>query len=175
MLRPLIALAIPLSLVLACNGGDDSASSDDAPPGGAVDLPDSALQQIEALLAEKEARTPAQRKISSQLLYEKSGRFVFPESKDDDQIRPLSQHDEQGRVLVDIAGDPAQVAARVEALGGAIAVRGKSVRAWMPLGKLEDLAADGAVRAVRGALAATTWRTDAPYGAKFYTGGSPDR
>src|SRR5262245_52575776 len=46
------------------------------PPAGQVALPLSAITQMQDLLAEKDARTPAQKKISSQLLYLRSGRFT---------------------------------------------------------------------------------------------------
>jgi len=121
---------------------------------------------MEQLLAEKAARTPAQQKISSSLLYAKSGRFaatLAPSKDPDRQIKSLAKYDAQGRVLVDIRGDMSQLGGTVEALGGkAVATRASGQRAWMPLDKIEDLAAQPAVRTVREALQAMSWRTDRP-------------
>src|SRR5215213_2986108 len=93
-----VAAGISGSLV-GCGSGTTTDDDD-------VELPASAVQQMEGLLAEKAARTPAQRKISSQLLYAKSGRFadaLKPTKDPDKAITSLSQTDSRGRVLVDIA------------------------------------------------------------------------
>jgi len=155
------ALLFPLA---AC-GSDDSAPTvlDEA------DLPPSAAAQIEALLAEKGARTPAQVKISSSLLYAKSRRFEAVQSivsKDPDQrITPLAQPDARGRVLVDIAGEPSAVRGEVTSRGGEVVgsnAAHKSVRAWVSLDRLEDLAGMDSVKTIRPAFRATTDRADAP-------------
>ena len=77
-LRVLALLALAL-LIAACSGDSSPQSSPGnvvaAPPPElevAVELPESAIEQMKALTAEKAARTPAQRKISSQLLYARS-------------------------------------------------------------------------------------------------------
>src|SRR5262245_22224939 len=80
-------------------------SSTPGPEEDQVELPPTAVSQIEELLAEKAARTSAQRKIASQLLYERSGRFAsaVQETKDPkNRITSLAQADAKGRVLVDI-------------------------------------------------------------------------
>lgn len=156
-------------------GGDDTPDSTPT----SVDLPDDTIAQIDLLLAEKEARTPVQRKISSALLYEAAGRFVPPEVKDPSTVpTPLYPHDGTGRVLVDIdapAADPAGLADRVRALGGDVveAVAGHRVtRVWLPVARVEDLASDAAVLAVHPAYQARTDRHDPPvdrYGDKFAT------
>src|SRR5437868_5907472 len=82
------------------SGGDDSQ----------VQLPATAVAQIEALIAEKAARTPAQRKISSQLLYAASGRVASATADTKDptrRITSLAPLDGKGRALVDIKGDAA--------------------------------------------------------------------
>src|SRR5580765_7186453 len=93
----LLAAAGLVSPVLGCQSAPPS-TDDDSPQ-----LSPEAAAQIDQLLAEKAARTPAQRKISSALLYQHSGRFAnLPQSKDPDkQIRPLTKTDKLGRVLVD--------------------------------------------------------------------------
>ncbi|MGZ3444640.1 MAG: hypothetical protein ACXWLG_03350, partial [Myxococcaceae bacterium] len=60
------------------------------------------MSQIEALLAEKDARTPTQQKISSQLLYRRDARLPGYQGKHPDVVS-LSEPDEAGRVLVDLS------------------------------------------------------------------------
>jgi hypothetical protein len=145
-----------------------------------LELPPSAVQQIEGLLAEKAARSPAQRKISSQLLYAKTGRFaaaLAPTKDPDKRITSLSQTDARGRVLVDIAGDVTD--AQIQALGGNLVGASSvhhSARAWLPLDRLEELATGSSVRAIRPALQAITSRADRPGAApKFQLGTRAER
>ena len=114
--------------------------------GGA--LPARAVRQIEELLAEKQQRTPAQRKVSSQLL---------------DAAQPSDgvtvQETPEG-VTVDIRADvtPA-VLARIRALGGTIVnsiPKYRAIRALLPLTALEPLATLGAVQFIRPAAQAIT-------------------
>ena len=163
------------------------------PAPGAVTLPLSAVTQIQDLLAEKDARTPAQKKVSSQLLYLRSGRFTPPPSgapfsppadaapgvpaaTGASTVRSLATTDGAGRVLVDIkttAG--ADVTTRVEGLGGTVvdvSAPHNSARAWLALGQLEALAADATVLAIRPALQAQTWRADPARGGAKFAGGT---
>ncbi|HEU4729990.1 MAG TPA: S8 family serine peptidase [Kofleriaceae bacterium] len=133
---------------------------------------------MESLIAEKSARTPAQRKISSALLYAKSGRFaatLAPGKDPSKQITSLNQTDDQGRVLVDIRGQLS--ADRIQALGGSVVdLHPRSARAWIGLDRLEELAADSAVQAVHPAFQAMTWRTDKPGNdPKYHTGTRAER
>src|SRR5262245_17472830 len=148
-------------VLAACVSGSliGCASGTDATDSG-VELPPSAVTQIESLLAEKAARTPAQKKISSQLLYAASGRFasaLAPAKDPAKQITSLSQTDARGRVLVDIKGDVSD--GQIQALGGVLVGASPlhhSARAWLPLDRLEELAGNATVHAIRPALAATT-------------------
>src|SRR4029079_14144927 len=99
------------------------------------------MAQMDAILAEKAARTPAQQKISSSLLYAKSGRFNAMLGKDPErQIKSLTKYDAQNRVLVDIRGDMSKLGGAVAALGGSpVKTLSSSQRAWLPLDKMEDL------------------------------------
>ena len=171
----LVAMGLSAT-VIGCGSGSDSDDIDDDP----VELPPTAVTQIEELLAEKAARTPEQRKIASQLLYAKSGRFaatLAPTKDPAKKITSLAQTDAQGRVLVDIAGDVTE--AEIGALGGAIVGTSRvhrSARAWLPLDRLEELAASSAVRAIRPALHATTARANHPSGnPKFRIGTRAER
>lgn len=178
-----LALLVFAVLIAACTGGGTSQKTDNpsdvgaapAPePEVAVDLPASAAAQIKALVEEKAARTPAQRKISSQLLYATTERFAAlkrPLSKGEPPqpagLRSLLRYDDRGRVLCDIKGDvDAGLARQIEIAGGTVVVTSvehRSARAWLPLQSLEALAAQPIVRTIRPALAAATNRADAPY------------
>lgn len=182
-LRVLALLALAL-LIAACSGGGSSQQSND--PGGvgttppdpevAVELPESAIAQMKALTAEKAARTPAQRKISSQLLYAKSNKFAAlkkPLSKGEtakpNELRSLMQFDDQGRVLCDIKGDvDAGLANQIEIAGGTVVVTSsahRSARAWLPLATLDALAEKQIVTAIRPAFSARTNRAEPPFAA----------
>jgi subtilisin-like proprotein convertase family protein len=173
------------ALLVACAGGasDSKTPVGTAPPPpepeAAADLPASAVAQMKVLMDEKAARTPAQRKISSQLLYAKTQRFaVFKQTAaqraatPDNGLRSLMQYDAKGRVLADVKGDvDAGLQLQIEVAGGEV-VRSssqyKSARAWLPLATLESLAEQASVRSIRPAFAATTDRADSPRaGAKF--------
>lgn len=166
------------SPLLGCSDTPAPTPEPPAPGVEPVDLPPSAVSQIEALLAEKAARTPAQRKIASTLLYMKSGRFTPPETKDPSkQIRSLAQTDTKGRTLVDIKGD---VDGKIiDSYGGEVVGASTihhSTRAWMPLDRLEDVASIATVQTIRPALEAITMRHDAPRGGlKFRTGTRAER
>jgi len=181
----LLTAAGAVSALAACGGeaapgsdGDGAGDSGDA-AGEPIELPPSAVSQIESLLAEKAARTPAQRKIASALLYAKSGQFAAAlEAKDPAaRITSLAQPDARGRVLVDIKGDVA--AAEIAARGGEVVGASRAhraTRAWLPLEQLEALAAEPAVRSIRPALQAKTSRIDPPgYAPKFRTGSRAER
>jgi subtilisin-like proprotein convertase family protein len=163
------------SLLVACGSGEPT----DAPDQEAASLPPSAVSQIESLLQEKAARTPVQRKISSQLLYLAQGRFeaaMAPTRDPKGRITSLAKTDARGRVLVDIRGDVTD--AEVTALGGALVGANSlhhSTRAWMPLDKLEQLAASTTVKAVRPAFAAQTNRADRTDALKFRSGTRAER
>jgi len=161
-----------------------AACSSDAPtptPSGNddVQLSPGVMAQMESLIAEKAARTPAQRKVASALLYAKSGRFDAALAAKDPtkQITSLSQADDKGRVLVDIKAQMSALSGRIEALGGTTVDAGAGhARAWLSLDRLEDLAAESAVKTIRPALQAMTWRTDKPgNNPKYRTGSRAER
>src|SRR5437868_4164245 len=103
-------LGAVLCAAIGC-GSDDDNSNKLPQPVDEADLPESAAQQIDKLLTEKANRTPAQKKISSVLLYAKQGTFVG-------KLRPANDKDAQGRVLVEIKGDATAVSAAVSSAGG---------------------------------------------------------
>src|SRR5258708_27061628 len=67
MARP-VALTLILVLGPLSSGSRIGAAPQDQPP---ADLSPEALAQIDALMAEKDSRTPAEQKIDSQLIYER--------------------------------------------------------------------------------------------------------
>ena len=146
-----------------------------------VGLSPSVIAQMEGLIAEKAARTPAQRKIASQLLYMRAGRFNTAQGQTKgEKLENLAQVDGAGRVLVDVKGDlNAGLQAQTASQGGTVvstSARHGSMRAWVKLERMEELAANPGVQAVRPAFLATTNRHDAP-GAKgkFQTGTQAER
>jgi len=99
--------------------------------------------------SEKVSRTPAQQKIDSQLLveiYRKQGTAAekgVPPGKTGVRI------DHEGRALVDVRAEvTAILEKKIRDLGGTIdatSIAYRSIVAWVPLLKLEQLAGDSAV------------------------------
>ena len=126
-------------------------------------------RQIKARLAAKAQRTPAQRKVSSQLLDARRAAVAARR-----QARGAAPVDEL--VMVDIRADvtPA-VLARIRVLGGTVinsVARYRAIRARLPLEAVEKLATLDAIQSIRAADEAVTRdqptgmpsgaRTDAP-------------
>src|SRR5262245_26444634 len=97
-------LWLPVAAAVLAAAGCSTDAPTTNPDDGEPQLSPAVIAQMEQLLAEKAARTPAQQKISSSLLYAKSGRFAasLAPSKDPDraQIKSLAKYDAQNRVLV---------------------------------------------------------------------------
>ena len=107
-------------------------------------LPATTARQIEALLVRKAQRTPAQRKISSQLL----------------DARQPGQSQPPAVVTVDIRADvtPA-VLERIQTLGGTVinsVPKYRAIRARLPLAAVEPLATLDAIQSIRPADRAQT-------------------
>lgn len=179
-LRALLVMSLSAAVVLGCGGGgSEQTPAPNDIPAAAVNLPPTALAQIKALIDEKAARTPAQKKISSQLLYAKSGRFAAPKTGfmqkggpdvgpgEVTEIQSLLEVDANGRVLVDVKGELSGGLEReIETLSGTVVATSaahNSVRAWMPMASLESLASLSYVSAVRPAFQARTNRADSPH------------
>jgi hypothetical protein len=108
--------------------------------------------------SEKESRTPAQRKINSQLLYELYRLRGEAKLK---QVPPGDtgvKIDGKQRALVDVRAEVTPtLQKKVLKLGGTIqstSLQYRSIIAWIPLRKLERLAEDPAVRAIEPAAEA---------------------
>jgi len=97
---------------------------------------------------DKASRTPAQRKIDSQLLQEIERATSAPNGPRTTAVKI----DRRSRALVDVRADVTQELQRtVRRLGGSIVSTSpayRSVIAWVPLLKLEELAAGAPVQAI---------------------------
>lgn len=111
---------------------------------------------------EKRTRTPAQRKIDSQLLYALYREQGLAAAKGVPAGELLVKFDEKGRAIITIRARVTRtVLAKVKSLGGEIisqSARYNDIRAHLPLSKLEELAALKDVRAIMPAEEATTNR-----------------
>ncbi len=151
--NPLPATLATLVVVLAVAAGSIEA----AEPRG---LAAHSREQIEASIAEKASRTPAERKLDSHLvraLRQKRQQRIAPASKS-----PLAafQTRPDGRILVDMRADvqPALLS-QIEAGGGTVVSRHQrfqSIRAWVTLELAATLAAQPGVRRIRPAEEAMT-------------------
>jgi hypothetical protein len=105
-----------------------------------------------AVQSEKESRTPAQRKIDSQLLYELYRSRGEAQRKNVPPGPTGVRIDRRQRALVDVRAEvTSALQKKVRTLGGAIQSTSReyrSVIAWVPLRTLERLAEDPAVRAI---------------------------
>jgi len=111
---------------------------------------------------EKEARTDAQKKLDSQLLYEVYRKRGEAEQKGVPPGPTGVKIDARGRALVDVrAPVSAALQKRIRRAGGvvlSVSVRHDSTIARIPLLQLETIAADPAVRAIVPAAEANTVR-----------------
>ena len=136
--------------VAATVGGQGGAQQTPAQAGS--EPPGTADRQIKAQLAKKEQRTPAQRKVSSQLLDAQRAANACRQAK--------GKIVEDELVTVDIRTDvtPA-VLARIRELGGTVinsVPKYRAIRARLPLSAVEKLAALDAVQSIRAADEAAT-------------------
>ena len=126
------------------------------PAGG--ELSPALVQQIEALMAEKAQRTPAQRKVSSHLLHAQQIQRGEPIAAG--VVLRQSLVEPGGMVTVDIRADVTpEVLARIEALGGSLigsVPQYRAIRARLPLAAVETLAELDAVQSIRPADQAVT-------------------
>jgi hypothetical protein len=112
-----------------------------------------AMQQVQGLIAEKAARTPAQQKIGSHLIY--AGKLSRGEPIASQlQSLPLRVRTDAGsRALADISATVNQtVIQKIAELGGTVLTsfpRYRAIHAWLPLSRMEELAALPDVTAIR--------------------------
>ena len=111
---------------------------------------------------EKNARTPAQRKMSSALLEAVRTMPHDPARSADGGANGIVKIDPKQRALVDVRTPVStDMKQRITSLGGTIvseSAAADSIIAWVPLIKMERLAEHGAVRAIEPAAQPTTNR-----------------
>ena len=143
----LTALATPPNAQIA------DETSDNTPVASLRQLPPVVQEQLASVVRDKAARTPAQKKISSALIYAarmQAGLDAIPGIR---QLETGITPDANGAVRVSIRSRvPAEAAELAKANGAEILgvyPDLKTVNVLMPLNKVEALAADGRVLAVR--------------------------
>ncbi len=155
--RPLVlAVGVVTSLGLALPAV--AAPSTTAAAGG---LSARTVAQIDALARAKRAFTPTQKKVDSRLLTEARQRRGLTAAAGVGRVATGVSTDKAGLTAVTVLGDTKAVVARVRALGGQVrdvSVRHASVRADVPLSKVEALAGAAGVRRVEVADQAITAR-----------------
>jgi hypothetical protein len=125
-------------------------------------------QQIAALVTEKATRTPAQRKISSRLLFASRMRRGLPPVPGVPTLRTSVEVAPDGTTLVDLRAEVTErVLRQIEELGGVVESshpRYRTVRARVPIDQLEAVAALGEVSGIRPADRAITRKIDVTEG-----------
>src|SRR5262249_33271633 len=118
-------------------GGQDQSPADKG-------ISESALQQIQALIDEKESRTPAQQKIDSQLLYAMKMRQGQMIARGIEKLNTEVVTDDDGRTVVDISARvTGGLLRRLRAAGAYVMysdARHNAVQAFAPLDRLESIA-----------------------------------
>jgi hypothetical protein len=130
---------------------------------GAVEGPAPEFGPHFAAQSEKESRTPAQRKINSQLLYEIYRRRGEADQKGVPPGPTGVKIDEAGRALVDVRTEVTPTMERkIRDLGGIVLSTSShylSIIARIPILKLERLAEDPSVQSIEPAAEAMTNRS----------------
>lgn len=134
-----IAIVRASAALLALVLGAPAAAADQTANGG---ISTSALQQIQALTADKLQRTPTQQKISSQLLYAAKLRHGQLAASGVSNFHAAVAAQADGTTIVDIRAN-ADAASAIAALGVQvieISAEHRSIRASVSLDRLEDIA-----------------------------------
>ncbi len=120
---------------------------------GAPPLTAEGLRQISALQDEKAGRTPAQHKMDSQLIYAAKQLRGVPIAAGVTNLQIHVRYETDGRMLIDVNGAVTKdVVAVIEAAGGTVVSRFpkfRTLRALLPIGQIETVAALGDVRSIR--------------------------
>ncbi|HVJ14592.1 MAG TPA: S8 family serine peptidase, partial [Polyangiaceae bacterium] len=171
---------LPLFVLAVVVGAVSSACSDDGREGdaevttqalatsSAPRIDGAALDQIKTLGQEKRLRTPAQRKMSSQLVLAAKARRGDPQVSSLGSFTSSAKITSSGTVLVDIKADvDASLLGRIRTLGGSIVVsvpRFDAIQAEVPLDQLEVLADEPSVHHIMPALGWVTNKVDTTQG-----------
>ncbi len=139
-------MLLVLGLSVYSSGSRLRAAAQPPPDQPAADISPEALAQVDALLAEKEARTPAQTKIDSQLLYESKMETGEPLASGIWAVETDLPYADDGHLVVDVrARAGSGLASRLPAAGIEVlfaSADGSNVRAHLNVDQVEGLAAD---------------------------------
>jgi hypothetical protein len=145
--------------------------------GGQREIPPEGQRQIAALIAEKNSRTPAQRKIASRLLQgvrESRGEQMTPGVK----LEKVDLKLVDGKVAVDITATVTDsLLTQIGQLGGTIifpSVKWHAIRALVPLSAVETIAGYPEVKFIRTAVPSKTLRMTLAPGGEGNEGGPFD-
>src|SRR5438552_5216266 len=141
---------LTLALLLACGvlsfGSPIGAAAGQPPDPQAGGISTEALAQIDALIAEKESRTPAQQKIDSQLIYERRMETGVAIADGVWAVETDLPYAGDGHLIVDVrARAGSNLASRLPGAGievVSVSGDGGSVRAHLDIEQVEPLAAD---------------------------------
>lgn len=165
------ALAVSVCLMLFLSALSLLSRVDAAPQGFEAKLSPDALAQWQSLLEEKASRTPAQRKISSRLLYSSKVNRGLPITSKMTSFRSAIEPESDGRVLVDIRAWTSggldiedDLRRELERRDAEIltAVEG-NIRARISLDLVEEIAARPEIISIREAAQFIVWSTGRIY------------
>jgi len=145
MTRRLCLLLLCLVGITASSGGRLGSVAAQAPGQAATtEITAEALAQIDALIREKDTRSPVDQKIDSQLLYELRMELGVPVADGVTLVETDLPYAPDGHVIVDVKGSPtATLIASIGALGGEVissAPEATMLRAHIDIGQVEALA-----------------------------------
>src|SRR5215470_14948740 len=136
-----LPLACAIAAITAASAGRVGAA---APQGSASGIAPEALAQIEALIREKDTRSPVQQKIDSQLLYELRMKQGVPVANGIQRVETDVPYASDGRVVVDVKAAPtASLLANLAGIGATVissAAVGDMLRVQINLEQVEALA-----------------------------------
>jgi Subtilase family/HYR domain len=145
---------------------------------GPTEISPQALAQIEALIAEKESRSPTQRKVDSQLIYEAKQRAGTPLAAGVRTLENDVPYAPDGHPIVDVRATVSpELLDRLRALGGEIlSSTAETVRMHIGLEVVETVAALPDVQFIGPRQDAMTTRAPAPpMTADAWARGAPER
>ncbi len=115
------------------------------PPAPAAQLPATAFAEIEALIQEKESRSPIEQKIDSQLIYELKMRSGVAIAAGITRLATDVPYANDGHAIVDVTAKPSSdITATLAAVGAEIVSSSDdrtSIRIHIPIERIETLAA----------------------------------
>ncbi len=148
-----------LTALLLCEVGMFSLSAAVLVQPASAQLSEKAMKQIELIQKEKESRSPVQKKIDSQLLYEinkRSGKLA----KGIPVLQTGIEPDKSGKVSVDIKTKVTDdVLQQIKSAGGEViysSKEGSAIRAKLPMEQIEPLASNQNVTFIEPAVQAQT-------------------